>query len=286
MNMIENTQKPITVFAVCDSRPSEQITGNPEQLHTIGIITFPNEGHVEKFIKIVEQKVSEKLGKVFNLDHWKKYRNTDRGKKKKGALLESILESVAESPSVSIWALMEKEKSIIDNQDKYIKNFNLQSVAICGNDEYILGPFSLIKKKNNVETPVKNGVSINQKAGAALIWCAVSILRLYNTMVKSCEVHYPGRKLILDLRYDLLPNDNIETLERITSLMGLLIHSSKGNITPVINPENKRHPSDILADNVAGMFAEWDIFVKENGYPHNAEEVYGHSKGVYHFYIE
>jgi hypothetical protein len=38
--------------------------------------------------------------------HWKKYRNTERGKTPKGAIFESILEAVSEDEKVILWGLL------------------------------------------------------------------------------------------------------------------------------------------------------------------------------------
>lgn len=283
--MNKSQPKPVWIFAACDSRPSEQIYGDPELIHTMGMITFPNETHVGEFIQNVEKKLYEKLGKPSCLSHWKSYRNTERGKKKKAAVFESIIDSVAKDRSVTMWAIMENEKSIIKNQKLYIKNFSLEPFIKISKGDYTFGPFNLKLEQKGLKKSKTTTAIVKENQGAAIVWGVVTVLKIFNTLAREFSHRFSGRSIMLDLRYDQWPNDDIKTLDRLSCFMGLLISGSNGRISPVVNVDKKDHPSDILADNVAGLFSEWDELIKQNGLPENPSVSYGQNEGVFHFYV-
>jgi hypothetical protein len=266
-------------FAVCDFRPSEQMYGVPELKHIMGLIFFPSERSVKPFVGIIEAKVSEKTGKEFSMRHWKKYRNTERGKTTKGAIFKSILEAVSEDEKVILWGAIEKEKSITEKQQGYIDLFELDAFVKIDNDLFSFGPFDQIVEKDGKKTKKQAGITMKMQAGAGILWAAVNILRVYKSLDNLFISKFPDREMNLDLRVDLLPNDKINTLDRMHCFAGLLLNGSNQRISPKVNPEEKNHISDILADNIAGMFGEWDSFTQGMGLP----EEYGYEQGIIYY---
>jgi hypothetical protein len=268
-------------FAVCDFRPSEQMYGEPELKHIMGLIFFPSERSVEPFVGIVEGKVSEKTGKDFSMRHWKKYRNTERGKTTKGAIFESILEAVSEDEKVILWGTIENEKSITEKQNGYINLFELDKFVKIDHDLYSFGPFNhTVEKDGNAKKEVST--SMKMHLGLGILWAAVNILRVYKTLDNLFISKFPDLDIRLDLRVDLLPHDKIDTLDRMHCLVGLLLNGSNQGISPTVNPGNKNHISDILADNIAGMFGEWDSFTEGMGLP----QEYGDEQGIIYYNFE
>jgi hypothetical protein len=116
-------------------------------------------------------------------------------------------------------------------------------------------------------------------AGAGILWATVNILRVYKTLDNLFISKFPDLEIRLVLRVDLLPNDKIDTSDRMHCLVSLLLNGSNQGISPKENPGNKNHISDILADNIAGMFGEWDSFTEGMGLP----EEYGHEQGIIYY---
>jgi hypothetical protein len=284
-----NPNEPIIAFAVCDSSPSEQMYDNPELVHTMGFITFPSESKVADFLLLVEDKLSTELGKPAKLQHWKKYRNTPRGIEKKDAVYYAIVESVCETKGVNIFGVFEKEKSIIRNHLKNIETFNLSPYITIKNGKYEFGPFNLPVDTVSLKKRAFGHITINRKPAIGILHCAFNQIRMYNSLRDIYKKTFPTRPFTLDLRLDLLPLDDVRQPKKLFCLMGLLVKSTDGGVSPVAQILDKNHLSDILADNITGMFARWYSDINEEnmrqgfGVNENGEER-GSAEGI-HFAI-
>jgi len=241
---------------------------------------FPSERAVQPFIDIIEDKVMRKTGKNFSLTHWKKYRNTERGQIKKAAVFESILEAVAEDKTVTLWAFIEKENTIVTRQRQYLNIFGLTPFVTINESSYTFGPFFLVHEKDGLKSKKQITSTVPIKSGGAIVWCAICILRVFKSWDAAFTSRHPGKQMKLDLRVDLLPYDDINKLERLSGFMGLLLNGSDQRISPKVNPGNKNHMSDILADNIAGMIGEWSEFSDGKWF-----EEYPQEQGIIHYKI-
>ena len=286
-----NPHEPIMAFCSCDSSPSEQMYNNPELVHTIGFITFSSESKVAGFLLLVEEKLSNELGKPTNLNHWKKYRNTLRGKKIKDAVFYAIIESVCETAGVNIFAFFEKEKSIIDKHLEYIEMFNLSSYISIEDNRYTFGPFDLPVDSVGLKNRMFGHINIKKNAAIGILNCVFNQIKIFNTLQKIYKEIFPLRPFTLNLRVDLLPNDDIKNPKRLFCLMGLLIKSTNGGVLPVCQILDKNHPSDILADNITGMFERWYKDVNDSnlrmGFGENQHGIpRGSAEGIHVFLLE
>ena len=237
-----------TFFGSMDHSVSEQLTGQSSLWHTSVVVLSENGQHLEDLANSIGRMVNPRTP---GLKKWKKTKNRRKYLAALGAALRGS--------EIIIFAISATEDCIVHNENLLISELGLRDLCAeettpAGKTLIKIGPYT--DRRSGADHFFK----LSKNRALMILWIAHFVARAHQQMEKSLKTQHADLfSLDWFLYIDKFAGDNVGQANG-TQLFQTLVQRSimgAGNIRVAFFNDSGTVSSDLLADNIAGLFNEY-----------------------------